>query len=560
MKNLLRRCLPAVLAVALAALPLVQAPALEAADEIKPVAVFSIAGSDELLGDIGYITEAAGAGDFGRLVALMASPYTAALEKKKPIGVYVVMADGDEPAGVAFIPVKDLNILLAALAGQIGEPEDAGDGVLEIGTDRPKSMFVKEQKGWAFVSDTKSNLENLPRNPAKLLAGLDQRYTLAVSVNVSNVPDALRQMAVQQLRRGFNESIENVQDDKAAEIGRKLGESWLDAIVTLVEDTETVTIGFEINAKSKTTYIDFAITAVEGTKLAKDMATIKEDESAFAGFLLPDAAATFHLTGASSDTDVEQMLLLLDVLRDEAMKGIDEDDDLATDEDRETAKEIIGKFLSIAEQTVKAKTVNCGGVLVLKPNSLAAALGGFVADGNALEQAIDELWEFAKQKDPNTPDLKFDTQTYQGVKLHTTNVPLKDQKEEAREVLGDPLEVVVGVGEESAYLAFGKDSTDLLKSILDKSIEDAEKTFAPVELNVALTPIMKFAASIEDNPGVQTALESLKDAGGKDNITLTVMPAPRGATLRFAVEEGVISAASQAGKAIQPLMSGAARR
>lgn len=554
MKKLLKQYLPPILAVALVTLPLLRTPAAAAADEIKPVAVFSIAGSDELLGDIGYITEAAGAGDFGRLVALMSSPYTAALDKKKPIGVYLVMGDGNKPAGVGFVPVKDLEILLAALKEQIGEPEDAGDGVLEIGTDKPQSMFVKQQKGWAFVSNEKEMLKNLPKNPAKLLGGLNTQYTLAASVNVSNVPEDLRQLAVQQLRKGFTESIENVPDDKAAEIGRKLGEGWIDAVVTLVEDTEAVTLGFEIDAESQTTYIDLSITAVEGTKLANDMSLIKEEKSAFAGFLLPDAAATFHVTGASADTDVEQMLMLLDVLREEAMKGIEEDADLANDEERATAKAIVGKFLTVAEQTVKAKTVNCGGVLVLKPNSLAAALGGFVADGKMLEEAIGELWDFAKKKDPNTPDLKIDTQTYKGVKLHTTNVPLKDQKEEAREVLGDPLEVVLGIGEQSVYLAFGKDSTALLKSVLDKSIEDAEKTFTPVEINVALTPIMKFAASMEENPGVQMALESLKKAGGKDNITLTAIPATRGVTLRFAVEEGVISAAAQAGKAIGPLM------
>ena len=554
MKNLFRLCLPAFMAVVLVTLPLGQAPAQEAAQEIKPVAVISIAGSDELLGDIGYITEAAGAGDFGRLAALMATPYTAPLDRKKPIGAYVVLSDQNEPAAVGFIPVKDLDVFLAALKEQIGEPEDAGDGVLEIGTDRPQPMFVKEQKGWAFVSNKKEMLENLPRNPTKLLGGLNKDYTLAVRVNVSNLPEGLRQMAVQQLRKGFNESIENVRDDKAAEIGRKLGEGWVDAFITLVEDTEAVTLGFEIDAESQTTHIDITVTAVEGTKLAEEMATVEEANSAFAGFLLPDAAATFHAAGKSAETDVEQMLLLLDVIREEAMKGIEEDDDLDNDDERDTAKAIVGQFLDIAEQTVKARTVNCGGVLVLKPNSLAAALGGFVSDGDALEQAIGELWGFAKEKDPNVRNLDVDTQTHRGVKLHTINVPLKDQKEEAREVLGDPLEVVLGVGEKSVYLAFGKESTDLLKQILDKSAEDAGGKFAPGEVNVSLTPILEFAASIDDNPGVQTALESLKAADGKDNITLTVMPAKRGVTLRFAVEEGVISAAGEAGKAIGPLM------
>jgi len=542
------------MAVVLVTLPLGQAPAQEAAQEIKPVAVISIAGSDELLGDIGYITEAAGAGDFGRLAALMATPYTAPLDRKKPIGAYVVLADQDEPAAVGFIPVKDLDVFLAALKEQIGEPEDAGDGVLEIGTDRPQPMFVKEQKGWAFVSNKKEMLENLPRNPTKLLGGLNKEYTLAVRVNVSNLPEGLRQMAVQQLRKGFNESIENVRDDKAAEIGRKLGEGWMDAFISLVEDTEAVTLGFEIDAESQTTHIDISVTAVEGTKLAAEMATVEEANSAFAGFLLPEAAATFHAAGKSADTDVEQMLLLLDVIREQAMKGIEEDDDLANDEERATAKSIVGQFLDIAEQTVKARTVNFGGVLVLKPNSLAAALGGFVSDGDALEQAIGELWDFAKEKDPNVRNLDVNTQTHRGVTLHTTNVPLKDQQKEASDVLGDPLEVVLGVGEKSVYLAFGKESTDLLKRILDKSAEDAGGKFAPGEVNVSLTPILEFAASLDDNPGVQTALESLKAADGKDNITLTVMPAKRGVTLRFAVEEGVISAAGEAGKAIGPLM------
>jgi len=542
------------MAVVLVTLPLGQAPAQEAAQGIKPVAVISIAGSDELLGDIGYITEAAGAGDFGRLAALMATPYTAPLDRKKPIGAYVVLADQDEPAAVGFIPVKDLDVFLAALKEQIGEPEDAGDGVLEIGTDGPQPMFVKEQKGWAFVSNKREMLENLPRNPTKLLGGLNKEYTLAARVNVNNLPDGVRQLAVQQLRRGFSERIEDFGDDETAEMGRELVESWMDAFITLVEDTETVTLGFEIDAESQTTHIDISVTAVEGTKLAQEMATVEEANSAFSGFLLPDAAATFHAAGKSADTDVEQMLLLLDVIREQAMKGIEEDDDLDNDEERDTAKAIVGQFLDIAEQTVKARTVNCGGVLVLKPNSLAAALGGFVSDGDALKQAIGELWDFAKEKDPNVGNLDVNTQTHRGVTLHTTNVPLKDQQKEASDVLGDPLEVVLGVGEKSVYLAFGKESTDLLKRILDKSAEDAGGKFAPGEVNVSLTPILEFAASLDDNPGVQTALESLKAADGKDNITLTVMPAKRGVTLRFAVEEGVISAAGEAGKAIGPLM------
>jgi len=145
--------------------------AQESPQKIEPIAVVSIAGTDELLADVLYLTEAAGSGDVGRLAALMASPYTAALDKQKPSGVYVVMTGEEEVGAVGFIPVKDLELLLAALKQQIGEPEDVGDGVLEIGTDRPQSVFVKQQKAWAFITNERELLDDLPKNPAKLLGG-----------------------------------------------------------------------------------------------------------------------------------------------------------------------------------------------------------------------------------------------------------------------------------------------------------------------------------------------------------------------------------------------------
>jgi len=549
--------LPATLVLTLVTLPLSRTFAGESPKEIEPIAVVSIAGSDELLADVLYLTEAAGNGDIGRLIALMASPYTAALDKKKPSGVYVVMTGEKEVGAVGFIPVKDLELLLATLKQQIGEPDDVGDGVLEIGTDRPQSVFVKQKKAWAFVTNERELLDNLPKNPAKLLGGLHKRYTVAVQANVNNIPDDLRQVAVRELRKGFQERLEEgVDDEKAAEIARKIGERWVEEFVRLVEETDQVTVGWEVDADSQKTFIDFSVTAVEGSKLAEEMATVKDSQSAFAGFFLPDAAAIVHAVGRSADTDEEMLLLLLAVLREEAMKGIEKDDNLKNDEDRKTAKDIIGRFLDIAEQTVKARTINFGGTLVLKPNALTAAVGGFVADGKSLEAALGDLWEFAKKKDPDTPNLKFETQTHQGVKLHTTTVPLDDQKEEAREVLGDPLEVALGFGEKAVYLSFGRDSTELLKNVIDKSLENTEDKFTPVEVAIALTPILEFASSIEDNPAVQSALESLKEADGKDGITLKVMPIRRGVSVRLEVEEGVLSAAGEAAKVLQPLMAG----
>ena len=119
--------------------------------------------------------------------------------------------------------------------------------------------------------------------------------------------------------------------------------------------------------------------------------------------------------------------------------------------------------------------------------------------------------------------------------------------------------VYLGIGEKSAYLAFGKDSLGLLKSILDKGpASDSVTPMPPVQLNVALSPIMQFASSM--NPGdqsVQMISTLLASSQGKDHIRLTAHTIENGVLYRLAVEEGVL-------KIIGPLaMSGhgpAARR
>jgi hypothetical protein len=85
--SLLHRFLTCALALGLLSTPAASFLAQAAdVDGIQPVVVISVANSDKLLGDVGFLTESAGAGDVGRLVALMAAPYTAGLDKGKPAG------------------------------------------------------------------------------------------------------------------------------------------------------------------------------------------------------------------------------------------------------------------------------------------------------------------------------------------------------------------------------------------------------------------------------------------------------------------------------------------
>ncbi len=546
---LLGHSLFALVVFALVASPLGQVFSRQAAAQpLEPVVVVSIAGSDELLGDILYLTDSAGVGDFGRLVALMASPYTSTLNRENPAGGYVTMTNG-APASVVFIPVKDLDNLLTTLEPQIGQPDDLGDGVLEIGTDRSQSMFLKESDGWVFVSNDEANLVNLPENPVELLGGLNEKYTVAFRFNATALPAELRLMAAQQIRQGFQDRLDQELDDQDAVAIQEIGGQALQSVVQLIEETDNLTVGWEVDAAAKTTYLDVNFTAVQGTELAGQMALITHAASSFAGFLMPGAALTFHSHATSTEADVEQALAMLARLRVEAMKGIDKDDNLVDDQERQTAKDIVNQLLDIAVDTIKAAKTDLGGTLVLQPGSMAVAAGGFVSDGEQLADALQKLAKLAEAKIPDSPVFTFNAETYQGVTLHKASKPLRTGNEQVRQVLGDPMSIVLGTGKQSVYIAFGQDAEQLLKDILDGSIENKDQQFAPGQLRLSMAPALKFAAAAEQNPAVQAALEAIEAYGDTDGISLTVVPIERGFAVRLQVEEGVLKAVGGAIKA-----------
>jgi len=510
--------------------------------EPKPLVVASLAGSDEVLSNILYVTEAASVGDFGRLAAMLAGPYTAPLDKTRPFGVYLTLLGEDDVRAMSFVPVKDLKMLLMTMEQQIGKPEDLGGGVLKIAADRPQPMFVKESDGWAFVANRQEHLNDLPKDPVAILDGLDKKYTFALRVNVCNIPSNLREMAVTQVRQGFEDRVAQELNPQQAQAMRQFGGLLVDSIVQVIEETDHITLGWQVDQEAKKTYLDVNFTAVQGTELAKQMKLIKEGKSAFAGFSLPDAAMTFLGHGASSKSEVEQSTALLARFREQAMRGIENDGNLANDDERQTVKAIANQLLDIADETVKAAKMDAGAALVLKEGSLAFAGGGFVADGVKLAETLKKLAEFAAQKDPNFPGVNFDAETYEGVTFHTARIPLQGADSKAREILGDPLELVIGTAKTSAYVAFGKDAAGLLKSVLAASSADRGKQLPPSQLRLALTPILAFVAATDPKPEIQAALNAVKQYAGSDTISVTTTPIENGCTVRLEVHEGVLKA------------------
>ncbi|MDX1947458.1 MAG: hypothetical protein SFU86_18800 [Pirellulaceae bacterium] len=528
--NLLRNPLR----LGLATLALLAPVALLAA-EPKPVAVISMASVDETLADVGYLTTVTGMEDAGKMVRLFGAALTSGMDKKRPAGAFVVPLAGEFPT-VAFIPVTDLKQLLTIHKEYIGEPSDEGDGVQKVGLSR--TAFIKEQNGWVFIAESKDHLVDLPADPSKLLGDLPTRYNLAGKVLVQNIPQEFRQMVIDEIKfglergldapaigRGDRDSIEQAARTSLAQIERYLNEA------------EEVSLGWAIDAPTRRTYIDINVIAREGTALAKQMSQQTAMKSNFAGLKLPQASVTINIATKVAEADLAQIKGMIGGIREQLTRRIDDDPNLAPDK-RGVAKDILGQLFDHLEKSWSSGVADGGAALVLEAESINLVAGGLSADGKELEAILKKVADLAKNE-PNFPAIQFNAGKHGNVDLHKLSAPIPAHEAEARNFLGEKLDVVIGTGPKAVYLAAGKSGESLLKSALDRTPAAAETPIPPMQVEVALLPLLKFLSSVDDNPELPEVIALLEQTGN-DRLLITSQPLPRGGQVRIELQEGLL--------------------
>ena len=562
----------------------------------KPVAVVSIAGYDRVMGSIAYLGKLSDNEGLDKNLEGLLKFFTQGeglkgIDPKRPWG-FVLSTDDIQFQPLVFIPVVDLSQLLKSLAplSFVGEAKDLGNGTFELQNGAAK-VYVKEQKGWAFIGQLPESLEKLPANPAKLLGGLDRQYDLAIRLHVHNVPEVWRTMFIDQVKAGMQTAAERKPDEEEEAFLRrqKLMESQIETFTARVNETDRVTIGVALDQKKNVGYLDFRMTALPDSGTAKQYANFGKMPTNFFGFLMPDAAATYHVAVKIDDKDRANMENLLTAARPQVLKELSENDKLPDDATRKVAQEIVSEMFDVVEGTLKAGKMDAGAAVSFSGTRVAAAAGIFVADPMAVERSIKKIVELAKQKEPGFPGMKFDAETHGDIRIHTMAIPVKDNKELVP-LFGDNVDVAIGIGKESVYVAVGKDGISLLKKAVDKSKAKADtKVPYPTQFNIALRPVVDFVAAMSKQMHFKT--EAAEEGGaaateggaapagggdksvpvdrmqavlaamstelakspGKDHVRILAQPIKNGIATRIQAEEGVLRLIGMAIK-----MSGAA--
>ncbi len=533
----------------------------------KPLVVVSVSGYDELLGDIELVGRLTGNPDAVKWVQRTIATVTsdqglAGLDQTRPWGA-VVQIDPEvagqsgtaEPLkllpGYGVLPITDLPAFLGALENVVGRPEQPQEGVFRLGGPR-NALYLKQAGQWTFVAPSIESLSNLPEKPDVLFADLAEEFDLAVRVHAVNLPDTLRETLVAELKKGAARDTQQrpgEEDDEFA-LRQRLSDHVLRSIITLVNETDQVTLGWALDHHAQKTFGELRVTARKGTQTARDMAGLAKLQSAFGGFVVPGAALTARWTHQAASGDADQAVAVIDALRKRVIEGIERD---VPEKDVADAKRLAGQFIDAVRATASGGRMDGAAALILDSQVATFLTGAHVVEATKVEGVFRELAEKFRREQPLIGSwLKLDADTYRDVRFHTLTIPIPEEskapeKAEEREKIvqkiGPSAEMVVGFGKESVYFAAGRDAMKTLKQAIENSEATGVQTVAPLRVSVAVKPIAQFLAEVgkqRDQAKAADAVAVLESVAGNDHINLVIRPIEQGVAIRLEAEEGVL--------------------
>ncbi len=544
----MRKALSAVLAATL----LLGARSVYSAEEsaaqpsaMKPVVAVALSGYDEILGDLRVISPPLAMMLEGAVNSFTDNKGLEGLDRSRPWG-FLIRTNGQEFPMHAFVPVTDLKKLLKSLEPAIGDPAEAGEGVYEFETES-RVLYVKQVGDWAFVTTTVEGFRDVPENPAETLGNLAKDYDLGVRVTVKNVPPFFRQMILGMMQLGAQRGLPQQPDESEEDqqLRQKAFEQGMKQFSEMLDELDSLVVGIQIDEKAGVGALEYQMSAIEGSDLAKQMKQADEVKSGYTGFLLPEAAVTLSMATTVAREDIEQVKTQLETAKANALEELEEQE--LSEEELALATKLLNEIMAVLEKTIEGGKFDMGAAARLGPDMLTAVAGAHVVEPERVEEVLRSLVKQVIKDEPEAAEaIKLDAETFQDVRFHTLSIPVEELKgaEGIKDLVGDRLDVVVGIGKQSLYAAAGRNAGDMLKQAIEKSKAAPEKTVPPMQLKIAVTPLVKAIGAATDDDQVSSTADlvaqMLEGSEKKDHIIVTTTSIPNGTKTRVELEQGVL--------------------
>jgi hypothetical protein len=540
------------LAVAAVAL-LVSAPASALAQgesSADPVIVVSITNMDRLMKNVNYVTTAIEQPQAGGMFQMMSGMYTNGVDRSRPIGIVFPMVD-QMPAPLAFIPTDDVEKVLQPLEAMLGPPDPLEENMWALAAGA-SLIYVKQQGDWAYMAQSQELLQSLPSDPLPWLDGMNETYDVGVQLNLTALTPEQRSQAIELMRQGFESALAQQPPEQAAQV-QQMGEQSLAQLETVINDTETFQFGFAIQPDQQRLLFEGVSTAVPGSDLAKMLNGQRSIPSKFAPVIQPQAAAYFHSAASISGTGIEQAKASLEQATGSIRGALASAEDLS-DEDRAELEAFFDRMIELGKETVEEGKGDSGLLVSLDNQELNAVTGFFVSDGSKVAQLAKDLAAKidAKTQGQSPVEFKFDAGSHEGVTLHYVEAQVPESEDEARQIFGDTLRLVIGTGDDAVYLALGKQGESLLKGLINAAGDDTGGDRPLAQGSINMMPILEFAQSINANESVAAMIDTLASYEESDAVSFESVSIERGSRGQVTIGEGILRAIGAAIMANQP--------
>jgi hypothetical protein len=513
-------------------------PAEAAAAPQNMVAVVSIAPLEKLLQDVNYISAALGQEQAGGMVSMMAAGFTQGIDRSRPIGLLVPLVEG-LPAPIMALPTENVREFLRRLEQQLGPADELDDGTLVVAAG-PSLVYIRQAGNWAYAAQDQAHLAGLPEDPTTLMQEMHTRYTLGVSLNLQAVPEEQRGIVTEQLRQGFQQALRQQEGEEAGQ-RQAMAEQSLRQIEELIEDTESLTIGWAVDQPGRRTYLDFAVTATEGSKFARVAAGQEPIPSKFAAVIQPEAAAYFHSAASVPPEAIEDARTGMEQMKIGLRAGMDQAEDLPP-QVRADLESYLTRLLDLITETYEEGKVDMGALLRLDGDQLRFVGGAFVADGAKVEQLARDL---AQTIQAQTTDVRFrfDADQHQEHSLHYIEADIPERDQGARRVFGPEVKVTLATAPDAFYFALGPQSEEALKRLIDQADADGgDPERALSQMRIALLPILQYAQTVRSNAMLDEVIAQLNAAGVPGELTAVTRGIERGQHFQVSIGEGILRA------------------
>ena len=458
---------------------------------LGPSAIVAVASYERAMADVEFVGRLLGqSGARANVEQLLtttpAAPVLKMIDRTKPWGA-AFFENGSQPVPVVMIPVETLDGIEQAVAAVPGATIE-GSGQEFTLSVQGQQIFLRQQQGYAFAAQQRSLLQSASVTWIQKLVELTKQADIALHFDQAQVPDKYRELALARFKTSYQKKLARRSDetDRQYQIRKAVTDHVTQAVDSLVDGCEAVTLNFVLDEEKKRIYVDCDIQARPGTELEQRYSQFAARPTRFGKFLRDrNAAVIVRATAALEDPATKELLVSLFAGAGKSLQEAAENDPNLSQSDREILRQTGQAFVDSLSATVEQGELD-GAVAFYGPDT--TVVSAFRLE--CAEQLAEQLGHFVQSELPSTT-ADFELTTVQIGEIEAlrirTDVP---EHSNLRTWRGKTIHVLWAIADGVAYLAAGKHPEKYLGAAIQRSADDGQLA-TPFQAKISLGKVFR---------------------------------------------------------------------